>query len=132
MHHRYMLGWFKGCRLARISSGRYCLVRDLGLVKGGKGMRHHEVVIAPCLRELLRWLRKPSARRFQPEVPESIGQQPTNWRILRRGLFPRRLLLATFRLQPERAAREARGVEIALGADALEVQHGAQAVRRRF
>jgi hypothetical protein len=23
----------------------YCLIRDLGLVKGGKGLRHHEVVL---------------------------------------------------------------------------------------
>ncbi|XUM21489.1 hypothetical protein ACRAVF_29970 [Bradyrhizobium oligotrophicum S58] len=28
-----------------MSDGHYCLVRDLGLVKGGKGMRHHEVVV---------------------------------------------------------------------------------------
>lgn len=32
-------------RLARMSSGRYCLIRDLGLVKGGKGLRHHELVL---------------------------------------------------------------------------------------
>ena len=51
-----------------MSSGRYCLVRDLGLVKGGKGMRHHEVVIAFSLREVLRWLRKPSAKRFEGEA----------------------------------------------------------------
>jgi hypothetical protein len=62
-----MFGFFKGCRLARMSSGRYCLVRDLGLVKGGKGLRHHEVVIAFSPRELLRVLRKPAARSFEPE-----------------------------------------------------------------
>ena len=28
-----------------MSGGRYCLIRDLGLVKGGKGMRHHGVLI---------------------------------------------------------------------------------------
>ena len=50
-----------------MSSGRYCLVRDLGLVKGGKGMRHHEVVIAFSLREVLKWLRQPSAKRFEAE-----------------------------------------------------------------
>jgi hypothetical protein len=66
VHHGGMFGLFKGCRLARMSSGRYCLVRDLGLVKGGKGMRHHEVVIALSLREVLRWLRQPSRRRFDP------------------------------------------------------------------
>jgi hypothetical protein len=40
---------FKGCRVARMSSGRYCVIRDLGLVKGGKGMRRHEelVVLTP-------------------------------------------------------------------------------------
>jgi hypothetical protein len=28
-----------------MSSGHYCVIRDLGLVKGGKGLRHHEVVL---------------------------------------------------------------------------------------
>ena len=28
-----------------MSDGHYCVVRDLGLVKGGKGMKHHEVII---------------------------------------------------------------------------------------
>jgi hypothetical protein len=28
-----------------MSDGHYCFVRDLGPVKGGKGMRHHEVVV---------------------------------------------------------------------------------------
>jgi hypothetical protein len=36
---------FRNTRLARMSDGHYCLVRDLGLVKGGKGMRYHEVVV---------------------------------------------------------------------------------------
>jgi hypothetical protein len=72
MHHRNMFGLFKGCRLARMSSGRYCLVRDLGLVKGGKGMRHHEVVIAFSLRGLLMWLRQPSATRLQPEASTDL------------------------------------------------------------
>jgi hypothetical protein len=36
---------FRGARLARMSSGDYCVIRDLGLVKGGKGLRHHEVVL---------------------------------------------------------------------------------------
>jgi hypothetical protein len=34
--------YFKGAKLARMSSGTYCIIRDLGLVKGGKGLRHHE------------------------------------------------------------------------------------------
>jgi hypothetical protein len=34
--------YFKGARLAKMSSGTYCIIRDLGLVKGGKGLKHHE------------------------------------------------------------------------------------------
>jgi hypothetical protein len=41
---------FKDCRWARMSDGHFCLVRDLGLVKGGKGLRHHEVVVDLSLR----------------------------------------------------------------------------------
>ena len=28
-----------------MSDGHYCLLRDLGPVKGGKGMKHHEVIV---------------------------------------------------------------------------------------
>ena len=28
-----------------MSSGHYCLIRDFGTVKGGKGIRHHEVLL---------------------------------------------------------------------------------------
>jgi len=28
-----------------MSDGHFCFVRDLGLVKGGKGMKHHEVIV---------------------------------------------------------------------------------------
>ena len=28
-----------------MSDGHYCFVRDLGPVKGGKGMKHHEVIV---------------------------------------------------------------------------------------
>lgn len=34
--------YFKDARLVRMSNGDYCLVRPLGLVRGGKGMKHHE------------------------------------------------------------------------------------------
>jgi len=34
--------YFAGSRLARMSDGTYCVIRDLGLVKGGKGLKHHE------------------------------------------------------------------------------------------
>lgn len=48
------MGRFKNSRLARMSSGHYCLIRDLGLVKGGKGLRHHEVIIDFSWRGLLK------------------------------------------------------------------------------
>jgi hypothetical protein len=41
-----------------MSSGRYCLIRDLGLVKGGKGLRHHDVLIAFTLRDLSKRIRR--------------------------------------------------------------------------
>jgi hypothetical protein len=28
-----------------MSDGHYCVIRDLGPVKGGKGLKHHEVVV---------------------------------------------------------------------------------------
>ena len=37
-----------------MSSGTYCVIRDLGLVKGGKGMRHHEVLVTFSFRALWR------------------------------------------------------------------------------
>ena len=63
---------FQGAKFARMSSGTYCVIRDLGLVKGGKGMRHHEVVIAFSLRELLRRLQQPQAGRFEAEASTDL------------------------------------------------------------
>lgn len=48
------MGRFKNSRLARMSSGHYCLIRDLGPVKGGKGLRHHEVILDFSWRGLFR------------------------------------------------------------------------------
>jgi hypothetical protein len=44
MHSGAMGVWdyFKGAQLVRMSNGDYCFVRPLGLVRGGKGLRHHE------------------------------------------------------------------------------------------
>ena len=62
----------KGVRLARMSSGTWCLVRDLGLVKGGKGMRHFEPVVTfsfrAAVRAVIRYLRTLTSR--QPAAPE--------------------------------------------------------------
>jgi hypothetical protein len=51
-------GPFKDCRLARMSDGHYCLLRDLGPVKGGRGMRHHEVVIDFSRRGIVEFFRR--------------------------------------------------------------------------
>ena len=37
--------YFRGSRLAQMSDGTYCIIRDLGLVKGGKGLMHHETLL---------------------------------------------------------------------------------------
>jgi len=47
---------FQGAKFARMSSGTYCVIRDLGLVKGGKGMRHHEVLLTFSLKAAWRWM----------------------------------------------------------------------------
>lgn len=45
--------YFKEAELARMSDGTLCLVRDLGLVKGGKGMKHHETLMTFSVRGLV-------------------------------------------------------------------------------
>jgi hypothetical protein len=46
----YARTYFKNCRLARMSNGEYCLIRDQGLVKGGRGLKHHETLIVFSIR----------------------------------------------------------------------------------
>ena len=46
-----------------MSSGQYCLIRDLGLVKGGKGLRHHEVVLQLSVRGIFQFVRKLTVQR---------------------------------------------------------------------
>jgi hypothetical protein len=57
--------YFEGSHLARMSDGTYCVIRDLGLVKGGKGMRHHEVLVTFSVRIFLKRIR----RRGLPSLP---------------------------------------------------------------
>jgi hypothetical protein len=78
MHARGMFR-FKDCRFARMSSGRYCLIRDLGLVKGGKGLRHHEVLIAFSLRAALQCIRRAALERFNP-APAQTADVGLNFR----------------------------------------------------
>jgi hypothetical protein len=64
--------YFKDAELARMSDGTLCLVRDLGLVKGGKGMKHHEKLMTFSVRGLLSGLRPRSgAEWLEPERANS-------------------------------------------------------------
>ncbi len=66
-------GMFKGCRLARMSDGHYCLLRGLGLVKGGKGMKHHEVVIDFSRRGMVQLFRRLISRSERSVPMETDG-----------------------------------------------------------
>jgi len=46
----YVRNYFRNCRLARMSNGEYCLIRDQGLVKGGRGLKYHETLIVFSIR----------------------------------------------------------------------------------
>jgi hypothetical protein len=68
---------FENLRLARMSSGTYCIIRDLGPVKGGKGMKHHEVVVTFSLKALSASIR--SARRHRGrKVASRVGKSGIN------------------------------------------------------
>src|ERR1700749_1338017 len=73
---------FKDAHLARMSDGTFCVIRDLGLVKGGKGMRHHEVLITLSLKALSRRIRARTMSRLrsldQPAEPSSARHPPGN------------------------------------------------------
>jgi len=75
-------GRLSNTKLARMSSGRYCLIRDLGLVKGGRGLRHHEVMLELSWRSLVRFAMS-SVRANRTELgvagePEAVEPiQPT-------------------------------------------------------
>jgi hypothetical protein len=69
---------FKNCRLARMSDGHFCIIRDLGPVKGGKGLKHHEVVIDFTWRALVRVLPlRRRRKRFQAVQTERSPLTPS-------------------------------------------------------
>jgi hypothetical protein len=41
-----------------MSNGEYCLIRDQGLVKGGRGLKHHETLITFSIRGIAAKLRQ--------------------------------------------------------------------------
>jgi hypothetical protein len=48
-----------------MSDGHYCFLRDLGPVKGGKGLKHHEVIVHLTLRGVVEF-----SRRLLVKVPD--------------------------------------------------------------
>ena len=57
-----------------MSDGHYCFVRDLGPVKGGKGMKHHEVIVDFNRRGMAALLKRAFAR--LQERPKRLGALP--------------------------------------------------------
>ena len=55
-----------------MSDGHYCFVRDLGPVKGGKGMKHHEVIIDFNRRGIAALLKRVVAKSPERETPDLI------------------------------------------------------------
>ncbi|HLZ05941.1 MAG TPA: hypothetical protein VKR55_27805 [Bradyrhizobium sp.] len=56
-----------------MSDGHYCVVRDLGLVKGGKGMKHHEVIVDFDRRGMVALLKRLLTR------PPKFADQPVDY-----------------------------------------------------
>jgi hypothetical protein len=71
---------FKNTRLAKMSSGHYCVIRDLGLVKGGKGLRHHEIVLDLSFRGVFRFAA--SALRAQASWQDAAAQEDASEPVL--------------------------------------------------
>ncbi len=53
-----------------MSDGHYCFVRDLGPVKGGKGMRHHEVIVDFTPRGAIELLKRLLVRPRPSKLPD--------------------------------------------------------------
>jgi hypothetical protein len=70
-----------------MSDGHYCFVRDLGPVKGGKGMKHHEVIIDFNRRGLAALLKRAFARSrdIRPSARAAPDGVPLRSRLQRAG-----------------------------------------------
>jgi hypothetical protein len=67
---------FRNTRLAKMSSGHYCVIRDLGLVKGGKGLRHHEIVLDLSPRGFWRGAFKLAKSVVRPQAAQEHASEP--------------------------------------------------------
>jgi hypothetical protein len=62
-----------------MSNGRSCVIRDLGPVKGGKGLKHHEVVLELSWRGLVRFAVSKISRTNDAATEVSEAQPQTTW-----------------------------------------------------
>ena len=72
------MDYFKGSKLAQMSDGSYRIVRPLGLVKGGKGLKCHKTLLSLSARgfasklvEVLRQIPKLVQSRGAGEIPRA-------------------------------------------------------------
>jgi hypothetical protein len=68
--------YFRGGRLVRMSDGSRCIIRDLGLVKGGKGLRHFECLLRLSIEGVFSKLAQ--VLRIVARTPDqpSLGESP--------------------------------------------------------
>jgi hypothetical protein len=98
---------FKGCRVARMSSGHYCVIRDLGLVKGGKGMRRHEELLVLTPKGIGTFFIA-TARRLLAQLRANSGAHPSEDYATpspARSVVGRKLLAGTTVMLTARASR---------------------------
>jgi hypothetical protein len=62
-----------------MSNGRSCFIRDLGPVKGGKGLKHHEVVLELSWRGLVRFAVSKIRRTNDAATEVAEAQPQTTW-----------------------------------------------------
>jgi hypothetical protein len=68
-----------------MSDGHFCFVRDLGLVKGGKGMKHHEVIVDFNRRGMVELFKRAFARpqrgALSGERDDRVAEAPASVRV---------------------------------------------------
>jgi hypothetical protein len=84
----YAKNTFRNCRIARMSNGEYCLIRDQGLVKGGRGLKCHETLIVFSIRGIAAKFRPaPTATTPTADAMRKDGSVPGRW-VARLGRGP--------------------------------------------
>jgi hypothetical protein len=66
--------YFQSSQLAKMSDGTYCIIRDLGLVKGGKGLRHHETLLTLSVKGLASKLVEPFRHLAKRLDDDGVGE----------------------------------------------------------